>query len=99
VGCLSSLDLTVAAVMRVEIACPPEVEAKITSGHHIPDRPPPPAPLRSRPLCASCGTQMDLERIEPHPRFINAQIRVFVCTCGKISSDVFTVTLERNSTK
>jgi hypothetical protein len=53
----------------------------------------------SRPLCASCGTQMDLERIEPHPRFINAQIRVFVCACGKISSDVFTVTLERNSTK
>jgi hypothetical protein len=42
---------------------------------------------------------MDLERIEPHPRFINAQIRVFVCTCGKITSDIFTVTLEHNPTK
>jgi hypothetical protein len=49
------------------------------------------APIPSRPLCRSCGKQMDLDRIEPHPRFINAMVRLFHCDCGAVSSDVFTL--------
>jgi hypothetical protein len=37
---------------------------------------------------------MGLDRIEPHPRFINTMVRVFSCECGHTSSDVFTLTFE-----
>jgi hypothetical protein len=36
---------------------------------------------------------MGLVRIEPHPRFINAQIRLFKCDCGGENSDIVTVVL------
>jgi hypothetical protein len=36
---------------------------------------------------------MGLVRIEPHPRFINAQVRRFKCGCGDENSDIITVAL------
>jgi hypothetical protein len=34
---------------------------------------------------------MELDRIEPHARFINTMVRIFYCECGAVSSDVFTL--------
>jgi hypothetical protein len=49
------------------------------------------APITGRPLCGGCGKQMELDRIEPHARFINTMVRIFYCECGAVSSDVFTL--------
>jgi hypothetical protein len=47
----------------------------------------------SRPLCPGCGKPFGLDRIEPHPRYFNAMVRIFSCDCGEATADIFTLEL------
>lgn len=55
---------------------------------------PNPPPIWSKRLpCPVCRKEMGLDRIKPHPRFINAHIRLFKCECGGENSDIVTLAL------
>jgi hypothetical protein len=62
-------------------------------------QPLPSALTAKRPKCTACGREMGLDHIEPHRRFINAQVRLFICECGKTTSDLVTTAMHEDGPK